>query len=106
DGEPAQLRREAPARVDLHQRTDVEIPASIDGPDGAPVPDGISEDESVRPAVQEGDVERRGPLPVLDRGRPARAVLVDGEYDEAVGIRRIRSDDLESAVCLLDPEDW
>src|SRR5262249_53184662 len=45
NGEPAQLGRQAPARVDLHQRADVDLAVSIDGAYGAPVADGISEDE-------------------------------------------------------------
>src|SRR4029453_12384268 len=103
-GDPPHLRRQAPAGIDLHQRTDLEIPVSIDRSDGAPIADGISQDEGIRLSVEEGDVERRAGLSVLERCLPERAVLFDGEYDKAVGIRRIRSNHLEAAVWLLDPE--
>src|SRR5262249_36599636 len=89
DREPAQLGWETGARVDLRQSADVEITASVDGSDGAPVADGVSEDEGIRPAVKESDVERRGRLPILERGLPEGAVLVDGEHDETVGIGRV-----------------
>src|SRR5262249_62316955 len=39
DGEPAQLRRQARSRVDLHERADVDLPVSVDGAHGAPVTD-------------------------------------------------------------------
>src|SRR5262245_6350104 len=98
NGDPTQLRRQACGRIDLHQRTDAEIPVAIDGSHRAPVADGISDDEGIRLAVQEGNVERRTRLPVLERGWPKRAVLVDGEYDDAVGIWRVGSNDLEAAI--------
>src|SRR5262249_10269064 len=104
DGEPAQLRRQAWARVDLHERADVDLAVSVNGCHGAPIADGISEDKGIRPAVQEGDVERRARLRVVEPGCAKRAVILQGEYDEAVGIWRIRSDHLEFAVWLLDPE--
>src|SRR5215510_5250569 len=106
DAEPAQLRRQAGARVDLQQWADVEPSVCIDSSHGASVADGISDDERIRPAVQEGDVERRAGLPVLERGLSERAVPVHGKYDEAIGVRHIRGDHPEFAIWLLDPENW
>src|SRR5262249_52555945 len=94
DGEPAQLRRQAPARVDLHEWADVDLAVAIDGCHGAGVADSICDDEGIRPAVQEGDVEGRGPLRVLKLGFAKGAVLSQGEYDDAVGVWCIRSDDV------------
>src|SRR5262249_45127972 len=74
DGEPAQLGRQPGAGVDLHQRTHLEFPVSIDGSYGTPVADRISDDEGIRLAVQEGDVERRSPLRVLERALSKLAV--------------------------------
>src|SRR5262249_34015326 len=105
DGEPAQLRRQAPARVDLHERADVDLAVSIDGCHGAAVADSVSDDEGIRPAVQEGDVERRGPLRVVKPGFAKRAVLLQGEYDDAVGVWCIRSDDVQFAIWpMRDPD--
>src|SRR5262249_2492963 len=39
DGEPAQLRRQTCARVDLHKRADADLAFFTDGADGASVPD-------------------------------------------------------------------
>src|SRR5262249_61945015 len=42
DGEPAQLRRQARARVDLHERADGDLAVAIDRCEGATAADGIS----------------------------------------------------------------
>jgi hypothetical protein len=74
--------------------------------EGTPVAvaDRISEDERIRTVVQEGDIERRARLRVVEPGCAKRAVISQGEYDEAVGIWRIRRDHLVCAVGLRDPE--
>src|SRR5262249_28353846 len=105
DGEPAQLRRQAQARVDLYEWADVELAVSVDASQGAAVADGISDDEGIWPAVEEGDVERRGPLRVVKPGCAKRAVPAHREYDQAVGVWCIRSDDVQCAVWPRDPED-
>src|SRR4029077_9280571 len=81
------------ARIDLHERTEADPALFIDAPDGAPVADSISEDEGIRLAVEEGYVPGRTASPVVERGGAEYAVLADGEYDQAVGVR-IRSDRL------------
>src|SRR5262249_50816979 len=58
-GQPAQLRGQARARVDLHERANPDLAVLLDGTHGASVADGKSNDEGIRPTVQEGDVERR-----------------------------------------------
>jgi hypothetical protein len=66
--------------------------------------DGISDDEGIRPTVQEADVERRAAAPVEELGGAERAVLSQREYGEAIGIWRIRGDRVECAATPLDPE--
>src|SRR5215471_6611241 len=57
--QPAQLGGQACARVDLHERADADLAVFLDGAHADAVPDRISDDEGIRPTVQEGDVERR-----------------------------------------------
>src|SRR5262249_34319077 len=97
DRKPAELRGQARARIDLHERADAEVAVSIDGSHGASVADGISDDEGIRPAVQEGDVERRAAFCVIEPCRAEGAVLAQGKDGEAIGIWRIRGDRVESA---------
>src|SRR5262249_32964277 len=47
DCQPAQLGRQACARVDLHERADANRAVFLDGSHGAPVTDGISDDEGI-----------------------------------------------------------
>src|SRR5215471_11230404 len=95
DGEPAQFRRQAPARVDLHEWADVDLAVCIDSCQCAAVTHSISDDEGIRPAVQEGDVKRRGRFRVLKLGFAQTAVLSQRKYDETVRVWRIRSDDVQ-----------
>src|SRR5215467_12692468 len=55
DCQPTQLGRHARARVDLYERADVDRAVLLDGAHGASIPDGVSDDESIRLRVQERD---------------------------------------------------
>src|SRR5581483_4285486 len=65
DGKPTQLSGHASAGVDLRERADVDLAVFIERCQGTCVADGISDYEGIRPAFQEGDVERRRPLRVV-----------------------------------------
>src|SRR5262249_59328424 len=91
-------------RIEPHERADAEAAVSIDGSHGASVADGVSDDEGIRPAVQECDVERGAAFCVVELCRAEGAVLTQGKDGEAIGIRRIRSDRVESAATPWDPE--
>src|SRR5262249_14817620 len=103
-GQPAQLGGQTCARVDLHERADADLAVFLDAAHGDPIPDRISDDEGIRPTVQEGDVERRAASGVVEPGRAEGAVLARGKDGEAIGIWRIRGDRVESAATPLDPE--
>src|SRR5262249_21538500 len=103
-GQPAQLGGQAGARVDLHERADAHLAIFLDGAHGASVADGISDDEGIRPTVQEGDVERRAASGVVELGCAEGAVLAQGKDGEAIGIWRVRGDRVECAATPLDPE--
>ena len=92
------------ARVDLHERADVDLAVFLDGAHTDAVADGISDDEGIRPTVQEGDVERRAASRVVESGCAEGAVLAQGKDGEAIGIWRIRGDRVECAAAPLDPE--
>ena len=92
DTEPTQLRRQAWTRVDFREGADTEFAVGIDLCQSASVADGISDDERIRPTMQESEVEGRARLPVLEAGHAEGAILLHRKYDEAIGIRRVRSD--------------
>src|SRR4029077_13857968 len=92
DRQRAQFSGLACARVERHEGADAEPTIFVDVAYADAVADGISEDECIRPIVQEGDIERRTASPVMKCGRAERAVRVDAEYDEPIGIWCIRSD--------------
>src|SRR5262249_50118906 len=102
--QPTQLSRHACARVDLDERADADLAVFLNGAHGAAVADGISDDEGIRLAVQEGDVERRPASAVVEPGCAEGAVLVQGKDGEAIGIWRIRGNRVECAAAALDPE--
>src|SRR5262249_33654358 len=77
--QPAQLGGQACARVDLHERADADLAVFLNGAHRAPVADGISDDEGIRPTVQEGDVERRAAAGVVEPGCAERAILAQGK---------------------------
>src|SRR5262249_56611156 len=91
-GQPAQLGGQACARVYLHERADADLAVFPDGAHGASVADGKSDDEGIRPTVQEGDVERRAAAGVVEPGGAEGAVLAQRKDGEAIGIRRVRGD--------------
>src|SRR6185369_14548292 len=90
--------------IDLHEQADADVTVSIDGSQGAPVADGISDDERIRSAMQEGDVEWRPALRVLELTSAKRAVMLHREYDNSVGVWRVRSDHSICSVRLWYPE--
>src|SRR5262249_38736801 len=104
DGQPTQLRGQACARVDFHERADADLAVLRDGAHGASVADGISDDEGIRPTVQEGDVERRAAAGVVESGSTEGAVLAQGKDGKTIGIGRIRGDRVKCAATPLDPE--
>ena len=65
---PTQLGGHACARVDLHERADVDLAVFLDGAQADAIADGIPDDEGIRPTVQEGDVERRAASRVVELG--------------------------------------
>src|ERR1700722_5518354 len=67
--QPAQLRGHACARVDLYDRADVDVAVFFDGAQADAIADSISDDEGIRPTVQEGNVERRAAPCVVELGR-------------------------------------
>src|SRR5262245_25240810 len=103
-GQPTQLGGQTCARVDLHERADADRAVLLDGAHGASVADGISDNEGIRPTVQEGDVERRAASGVVEPGCAEGAVLAQGKDGEAIGIWRVRGDRMECAATPLDPE--
>src|SRR5260370_10762545 len=84
DGQPAQFRGLACARVERHERADADPPVCIDAAHDDPVAGSYSVDEGIRPTVQEGYVERRGASRVVERGCAEPGGPVHREYDEAV----------------------
>src|ERR1700722_6859328 len=96
--QPAQLRGHACARVDLYDRADVDVAVFFDGAQADAIADSISDDEGIRPTVQEGNVERRAAPCVVELGRAQGAgpnecktnsVPLEGAYasDFAVPLR-------------------
>src|SRR5215472_1630598 len=102
--QPAQLRGQTRARVDLHERANADLAAFIDSAHGASVADGISVDEGIRPTVQEGDVERRAASGVVEPGCAEGAVLEQRKDGKAIGIWCVRSNRVERAATPLDPQ--
>src|SRR4029077_20630791 len=98
DGQPAQFGGLACTRVDPHERAVVGPAVCVDAAHDEPVADGRSDDEGIRPGVQEGYVERRTASPVVERGCAERSVATQGEYDNAGGVWRIRTDQLWCTV--------
>src|SRR5260370_6960219 len=78
DGQPAQFRGLACARVERHERADADPTVCIDAAHDEPVASRYSVNESIRPAVQEGHVERPRASPVLDPASPDRPAPTHG----------------------------
>ena len=51
-----------PARVDLDELSDLNVPVVVDRAEHAAVADGLTQDKGVRPVVEERDEERRAPV--------------------------------------------
>src|SRR4029077_17149354 len=68
------------------------------------IADCISDDEGVRPTVQEGDIERRAAFSVNKPASAEGTVLAYGKNDETIGIRGIGGDGVVRAALPLDPE--
>src|SRR6266403_1797510 len=98
DGQPAKFSGRASPCVDRHDLADANSSVFVNAAHADSVTNGVSDDERIRPIVQEGDVERRTASSVLERGVAQRAICIHAEYDDAVGIWRIRSDERWFAV--------
>src|SRR5262249_31514532 len=70
----------------------------VDAARDDPVARGDSVDERIRPAVQEGYVERRNSSRVMEPGCAERAIRAHGKYDKAVRVSLIREHKLWCAV--------
>src|SRR5580704_6964990 len=104
DGQPAKFSDRASPCVDRYDLADANSAVFVNAAHADSVTDGVCEDESIRSVVQESDVERRTATSVLERGVAERAVCIHAEYNDAVGIRRIRSDGPWFAVWTSHPE--
>src|SRR5258707_1379772 len=105
-GQPAQFSGRASLCVDRYDPVDANSAIFVDSGQGHSIADGISDDERIRPAFQESDVERRSASSILERAFAERAVGIDAVDYYAVGIRSIRSDELWFAVRTRHPKNW
>src|SRR4029077_2865930 len=90
--------------VDRYDLVDANSPVFVNVAQADSVTDGVCDDERIRPVVQEGDVERRTASSVLERRVAERAVFIHAEYNDPIGIWRIRSDGPCFAVWTRHPE--
>src|SRR6266849_111865 len=105
-GQPAKFSGRASLCVDRYDPVDANSAIFVDSGQGHSIADGISDDERIRPAFQESDVERRSASSILERAFAERAVGIDAVDYYAVGIRSIRSDELWCAVRTRHPKNW
>ena len=104
DGRPAKFSDLASPCVDRYDLADANSAVFVDSAHSHSITDGISDDERIRPVMQERDVERRTASSILERSVAERAVGIDAVYHDAVGIWRIRSDGPCFAVWTRHPE--
>src|SRR4029077_3198177 len=106
DGQPAKFSDLASPCVDRYDLADANSAVFVNAAHADSVTDGVSDDEGIRSVVQKRDVERRTAPSVLERGVAERPVCIHPEYNDAVGIRRIRSNRTRFAVWPRHPENW
>src|SRR4029077_6086621 len=104
DGQPTKFSDRASPCVDGYHLADANSTVFVNAAQADSVTDGVSDDEGIRPGVQEGDVERRTATSVLERGVAERAVCIHAEYNDAVGIWCIRGDRPWFAIWSRHPE--
>src|SRR6202007_2165957 len=103
-GCPAKFSDLSSPGVDRYNLADTNSAIFVDPAQGHSIADGICDDERIRPVMQEREIERRTAPTVLERGVAERTVCVHAEYNDAVGIWRIRSDGPCFAVWTSHPE--
>src|SRR5215510_12264617 len=104
DGQPAKFSDLASPCVDRYDLADANSAIFVNVRHRDSVADSVSDEEGIRPVVQESDVERRTAPSVLERGIAERAVCIHAEYNDAVRIWRIRSYGPWLAVWTRHPE--
>src|ERR1700740_3561600 len=77
DGCPAKFSDLASPCVDRYDLADTNSAIFVDPAQGHSIADGISDDERIRPVVQERDVERRTASSILEGAFAERAVVSD-----------------------------
>src|SRR5258708_2506110 len=104
DRQPAKFSGRASLCVDRYDLADADSAILVDSGQGYSIADGISDDERIRLVMQERDVERRAASSVLEGTFAEHAVGIDAVNYYAVGIWRIRSDELWFTVWTRHPE--
>src|SRR5262249_5589282 len=92
--QPAQLRGPPSAGVDLREGPGGDPAVRAEGGQSDPVAHGGTDDEVIRPMVQESRVERRAASRVVERTFAKRTVLPDWKHDEPVRVGRVGRDRL------------
>jgi hypothetical protein len=104
DGRPAKFSDLASPRVDRYDFADANSAIFVDSAQGYSIAHGKSDDERIRPVMQERDVERRTASSILEGTFAECAVGIDAVDYYAVGIWRIRSHGPCFAVWTSHPE--
>src|SRR5262249_31555034 len=92
DGQPAKFSDRASPCVNRYNLADANSAIFVDLAQGHSIAHGISDDECIRPVVQELDVEGRPASSILEGAFTEGAVGIDAVDHYAVRIREIRCD--------------
>ena len=104
DGRPAKFSDLASPCVDRYDLADANSAVFVDSAQGHSIAHGKSDDERIRPVMQERDIERRTASSILEGAFAECAVGIDAVDHDAIGIWRIRGHGPCLAVWTSHPE--